>query len=354
MVSLGSPRTGEEEIGAVGRLLSEGELSVGDTVEEFEDAFADFTDTGSAAMVSSGSVALELALEVSDLDDGDGVIVSPFNCAAVLYSLVRQNLRPVFCDVRSDGFNISPGHVSERLEREDAEGLLLTHLYGQPCDMDELSSIADRHGLTVVNDFAQAPGATYDGDDVATYGDVGVCSFGATKNITTAEGGAVVSDDERLTERVRRLRSNTNGDDETPLRSVRMNDLEAAIGLEQLEKYDDILAAKRRVARIYRDDLTDEVALPIARPDRSHVYHGFPIRTDENTELMEYLAERNVETSVVYDRPLYDYTLAPDVDTSQFPDTEDVTDSVLLLPIHSNLSRDDADEVTAAVNSFFA
>lgn len=169
MVSLGSPRTGEEEITAVSRLLAEGELSVGDTVETFEESFAEFTGTAHAASVSSGSVAIELALEVSDLEGGDTVVLSPFNCAAMLYSVVRQNMWPVFCDIQLEGYSLSPDALSETLQETAADGLPLTHLYGQPCDLQEISQIAEEENLTVINDFAQAIGAKYDEEKIGTY-----------------------------------------------------------------------------------------------------------------------------------------------------------------------------------------
>lgn len=353
MISLGSPRTGEEEIEAVSTLLSSGELSVGNTVAEFEEKFSEFAGTADAVAVSSGSVALELAIEVSDLEAGDKVLVSPFNCAAVLYSLVRQDLQPVFCDIRKDSYNIDPDRVEDELDRQDSDGLLLTPLYGQPCEMDRLTQIAVDNELTIINDFCQSPGASYDGKDVATYGQIGVCSFGATKNITTAEGGMVVSDNTEYTERIRRLRSNTNGDFGTPLRSVRMNDLEAAIGIEQLKKYDEILANKRKTAQYYRAELTSSVVLPAVLPNRTHVYHGFPVRTTENTSLMESLSRKDIQTAVVYGKPLYDYSVAPPVDTSRFPNTEQVSDEVLLLPIHPNLTEEDMLKVVSGLNSYF-
>ncbi|TKX61658.1 DegT/DnrJ/EryC1/StrS family aminotransferase [Halorubrum sp. ASP1] len=353
MVSLGSPQTGEEEIAAVSSLLADGEISVGNTVETFEDSFAEFTGTARAAAVSSGSVALELALEVSDLEEGDAVVLSPFNCAAMLYSIVRQNMQPVFCDIQLEGYSLSPDALSETVQETAADGLLLTHLYGQPCDLDEISRIAEEHDLTVINDFAQAVGATYDGRDIGTYGDIGVCSFGATKILTTAEGGAVVSDEQSHVDRVKKLRSNTNGDDETPLRSVRMNDLEAAIGIEQLKKFDNVVADKREAARIYLDELPSDVVLPRTRPSRTNVYHGFPIRTPENQQLMAYLKENNVETSIVYEKALYEFALAPNVDTARFPNTETATNEVLLLPIHANLSRKDINTVVRNVREYF-
>jgi perosamine synthetase len=353
MISLGSPPVDKKEINAVTDLLSEGTLSTGDVVSEFEGEFSEFVGREKGAAVCSGSVALELAFEVSDLEEGDKVMVSNFNCAATLYSILRCGMEPAFADIELETYNLSPESVRERLEDVNLDGLLVTHLYGQPSELDELMEIAQEEGLVVIEDFCQSPGAKYKDKMVGTYGDFSICSFGATKNITTGEGGMVLSDDEDSIRQVRTLRSNTNGDFETPLRSVRMNDIEAAIGRQQLDKYDITLDKKNKIAELYLDSLTDEVVLPNKEPDRSHVYHGFPIRTKENVELMRYLAKRNIESSVVYDKPLHEYNLAPDADASNFPNTRLLTERVLLLPIHANLRNKEANKVISEVNSYF-
>ncbi len=131
-----------------------------------------------------------------------------------------------------------------------------------------------------------------------------------------------------------------------------MNDLEAAIGLEQLRKFDEIRADKGRVAGRYLDELPAGIVLPSTRPNRTHVYHGFPIRTPENRDLQAHLTANDIESAIVYEKALYEYTLAPDVDPSRFPNTETATDQVLLLPVHANLSEDDVDQVVRAVDDF--
>jgi len=348
MIPLGSPAVDEAEIEAVTRALEAGELSVGNRVAEFEAAFAEFVGRDDGAAVCSGSVALELAFEASSLEPGDAVVVSPFNCSAVLYSLVRRGLEPVFADIETETYNIDPDAVGG--VADDADGLLLTHLYGQPSHIDPLLDVARAADLTVVEDFAQAPGAAYRGRNVGTYGEASVCSFGATKNLTTAEGGMVLSDDGSRTAAVRTRRSNTNGDFEEPLWSVRMNDLEAAIGIQQLEKYDDILERKRRVARIYRDGLPGALDLPVEREDRTHVYHGFAVRSAERDALADHLDANDVGNAAVYDTPLHRYACADT--TRRFPRAEATAESVLLLPIHGSMSVGDARRVVDVVREF--
>jgi perosamine synthetase len=345
MISLGNPLVGEAEIEAVSDLLAEGHLSIGDVVAEFEEDFASFTNRAGGAAVASGSVALELALHVLDFDPGDGIVVSPYNCGAILYSILREDLVPVFADIDPATCNLDPGAVRAAIKDANVpvEGLLLTHLYGLPADYDKFDQIATTNNLTVVNDFAQAPGATYEGEQVGALGDIGICSFGATKNLTTAEGGMVVSDDPEVLDTVRRLRSNTGSETTTLQRSVRMNDIEAAIGLAQLDRYDEILDRKRVVASIYRERLPSKLVGQPELPDRNDVYHGFPIRCPDRDDLASALADDDIATAPVYDTPLYEYTAYTEsVDQPAFPNTEAVSSEILLLPIHAQVTDEQA------------
>jgi dTDP-4-amino-4,6-dideoxygalactose transaminase len=346
MIPLGDPPVGDDEIAAVAERIDAGALSTGETVAAFEERFATLTDAADAAAVCSGSVALEMALEVSPLESGDRVAVSPYNCGAVLYSLLRSELDPVFVDIDPATYNVSPDEVAA--VAPDVDGLAMVHLFGQPCDVDPLIDIAGDHDLTVVEAFAQAPGATYRGDPVGSLGDVGACSFGATKNLTTAEGGAVVGDSDDA-DRVRTRRTNDGGDIDGVRRSVRMNDLEAAIGIEQLASYDEVLRRKRRAADAYRGRLPDQI-LPVVRDDRSHVYHGFPIRIEDREGLRRHLDDAGVETASVYE-PLhtYDSVSSPSRPT---PEAERAADEVLLVPIHGSITVDEVETVAEAINEW--
>lgn len=351
MIRLGNPLIGEPEVEAVSGLLADGHLSVGDVVADFETAFAEYTGRAGGAAVASGSVALELALAVTEFQPGDGIVVSPYNCGAMLYSPLREDLVPVFADIDPTTCNLDPESVRAAVTEAEVpvEGLLVTHLYGLPAEYEPLAEIAAEFDLTVINDFAQAPGATYRGDRVGSLGDIGVCSFGATKNITTAEGGMVVGD-ETTTEAVRRYRSNTGSETVEPQRSVRMNDLEAAIGIEQLNRYDEILSRKRRIAEIYREKLPSERIIQPVLSDRTDAYHGFPIRSPDPEGLADKLAAGGIQTATVYDTPLYEYDACPHaVDPTEFPNTEQVASEVLLLPIHPKLTEQQAATVADSV-----
>lgn len=355
MIQLGNPYTGQEEIDSVSELLADGHLSIGDIVERFETEFATFTDRVGGAAVCSGSMALRLTFQAMNLNPGDGVIVSPYNCGALLYELLHLDLVPIFADIDPETCSLDPEAVTNAVSKAEVpvEALLLTHLYGLPADFDEISDVAEQFDLTIINDFAQAPGACYRDRQIGSLGEVGICSFGATKNITTAEGGMVVSDDQSVLTRIRKLRSNTGSETSEAKWSVRMNDIEAAIGREQLQKYDSILSIKRSVATIYRDQLPRKYCLQPEFKDRTDVYHGFPIAHPERDMLAEHLAEDDIMTGTAYDTPLYEYdTFSRSTDPSEYPHTERISSEVLLLPIHAKMTTEKAKTVVESIIEF--
>ncbi|MCP4023898.1 MAG: DegT/DnrJ/EryC1/StrS aminotransferase family protein, partial [Desulfobacteraceae bacterium] len=253
-IKIGCPNIDERDIKAVKDTLSAKILSTGEKVEQFEQGFAKYIGRKYAVAVTSGSVALELALKIC-LNPKDKVLASPFNCSSVLFSIANNDLSPVWTDIDDTSFNISPDNIPHDLS--SIKGLLITHLYGYPCDMDAFVKITEKNNLVMIEDFAQAPGASYKKKKLGTYGQISICSFGATKSITTAEGGMILTDDEHLHQKIRHLANNKFGDVGYPLYNFRMNDLQAALGLVQLEKYPDMLKRRRKIAGLYFEHLKD-------------------------------------------------------------------------------------------------
>lgn len=353
MIPFYRPAVGDAESDAVSAAISEATLSTGEIVSKFESAFAAYVGRQHAAAVSSGSTALEIAFEVSRLEPGDRVLVSPFNCSAVLYSLRRAGLEPVFADISEGTYNLDPKSARQIVEELDGavEGLLVTHLYGQPCQMDRLCALADEYDLLLVEDFCQAPGATYEGRSVGTFGKLSVCSFGATKPIAAAEGGAVLSDDGTIDESVRRMRDNNGVDVTPPPMNARLSDVHAAIGRTQLRRYPEILRTKRELAGLYRDQLPDSVTPQRLLPGVEHAYHRFPIRTSDRGRIETELEQRGIETARTIERPLFEFDCAPERDERDYPATATASERSLHLPMHATLSKEDVETVTEAVSA---
>lgn len=349
------PATGAAETKAVASALESGTLSTGEIVEVFESEFADFCGRDQAAAVASGSIALEFALLASPLQPGDGVLLSAFNCPAVLYAVVRSGYDPVFADIDPETLSLEPNAVESVLDdRDDVAALLSTPLYGLPASLDVLQSIAKSSDMVLITDFCQAPGAIYDDKPVGSYGDVGVCSFGATKNITTGEGGCIVGDS-RYVNYAREARSNAAISSVDRPTSVRMSDIAASIGRTQLRRYPDLLANRRAAAAIYHKRLPSEV-VPQHIPEKAtHVYHRFPVCVEDRAALTEFLDEQDIPFSIEIDTPLYDYDI---IDSSRgsgdFPGTKAALKETVLLPMHSKIDTDDVIDVSNEISSFYS
>jgi len=350
MISLGAPEVSETGIEHVARLLEDGLLSTGGVVAEFEERFSSFVGRTHGVAVASGSVALELALEAS-FEEGDKIALSPYNCGSMLYAVLRTDLVPIFVDAEIETAALDPEALAEIATPLD--GVVSSHLFGHPARIREIKDVCEQMGATLVDDFAQAPGATVHGDPAGSLGAVGVCSFGATKNVTTAEGGMVVTDDPTIAEYVSDQRTNT--DDVTPPpRSVRMNDIEAAIGLSQLETYNKTITRKRSVAAIYREQLSDlSIELLPVQPWATDVYHAFPVLAPDADRLADHLHKQDIGTSRLYETPLHEYDAAPPTD-SEYPITEQLAEEVVLLPIHGQVTDSQAQTIADAVAGFYA
>lgn len=344
----------------VAEVLRSGALVQGPMVRRLEALFADVTGVPHAVAVNSGTTALVAALQVLDLSPGDEVITSPFTFVATLNAILHAGATVRFADVSAHDFCLDPDTVEIGPR---TRVLMPVHLYGQPADMGRLAPLARRAGLVIVEDAAQAVGATFDSSPVGGYG-LGCFSLYATKNVTTAEGGVVTTADDTLADRLRLLRNQGMRQRycyELPGHNYRMTDLHAAIGIPQLARLDDINDARTRNA----ERLTKRLAglpglvVPITMPGRSHVWHQYTVRVTEHArvsrdELAARLERLGVATGVYYPRLAFDYDCYrahPRVITSDTPVARQLTREVLSLPVHPALTDADLDAIVDAVGS---
>ncbi|WP_254764772.1 DegT/DnrJ/EryC1/StrS family aminotransferase [Natrinema marinum] len=364
-VPIADPELSADALERVQSLLEEGRLADGPEVRAFEDEFAAYCGTDDAVATANGTTALHAALEAVGLEDGDAVITSPFSFVASANAIRLAGGKPVFTDIDPETYTLDPADVERVLtERDDIVGLLPVHLYGLPAAMPALCDLADEHDLFVVEDACQAHGAKIDGRRVGTFGDVACFSFYPTKNMTTAEGGIVVTDREDVADRAAsyvnhgRDVSGTGGYDHVALgHNFRMTSIEAAIGRAQLERLPAFNRARRENARFYDERLAD---LPLETPteptDSRHVYHQYTVRTDDRDALEASLAEREVGTGIYYDTPIHRQPAYETVSTAaaRLPHAERAAEEVLSLPVHPGLSERDRRIVVRAVRDHFA
>ncbi|MDI6691024.1 MAG: DegT/DnrJ/EryC1/StrS family aminotransferase, partial [Candidatus Bathyarchaeota archaeon] len=262
MIPINAPLIGNEEIETVTKVLKSGilthALGAGPAVKKFEEAFAKYAEAKNAIAVNSGTAALHLAMAGAGIKAGDEVILPSFTFTATAEAIVMVGAKPIFVDIKPETFNISPQKIEKAITKK-TKALVPVDLYGLPVNMKPIREIADKHALLIIEDAAQAAGATYKGKPPGAFADITCWSLYATKNITTGEGGVVTTNNEEIAEKIRIMRS--HGEKEK-YKSVmlgynyRMPEIEAAIGLVQLQKLPKFLAKRRQNAK----KLTEKLA----------------------------------------------------------------------------------------------
>ena len=356
MIPIARPQMGDEEKARVWEAMASGSLAQGPRVREFEEAFAAFVGARRAVATSSGTTALHLALLGHGIGEGDEVITVPFTFIASANSIVYTGARPVFVDIDERDFTMDVGQVEAAITPR-TRAIMPVSLYGQPARMNEITEIADRHGLAVVEDACQAHGAAIDDRRSGTWG-AGTFSFYPTKNMTTGEGGMLTTDDADLADRVRLLREHgmkVRYHHEVVGYNFRMTDLAAAIGLAQLPKLVGYNERRRAIAARYDAELRG-VVTPHVRGGVTHVYHQYTIRVPRREAFADALRERGVGSAIYYPIPVHRQKpfVALGYGDGSFPVTDRLTDEVLSIPVHPSLTDDEVATVVAVVNEVAA
>jgi len=336
-------------------VLESGMLAQGPRVAALEDAFTHMTGARHAIATSSGTTGLHLALLAHGIGPGDEVITSPFTFIASVNAILFTGATPVFADIEEASFNIDP----ERLEAAitpRTKAVMPVHLYGQACDMDEISAIARKHGVILLEDAAQAVGATYRGRHVGTFG-TAVFSLYATKNVMSGEGGMITTDDDHVADMARLLRNHgmrNRYEYEMLGYNFRLTDVLAAIGLAQMGRMEEAMRRRRSNASYLNAHLRG-VRTPVVKANRDHVWHQYTIALPPGTDRQDaihHLGEHGIGTGVFYPRSAHRFPHVYDVTGElDLPVTDRVAASVLSLPVHPLLEPSDLERIAAAVNS---
>ncbi|MXR40356.1 aminotransferase DegT [Halobaculum sp. WSA2] len=356
MIPLASPDIGDDERDGVVDVLDSGQLADGEEVRAFEREFARYCGTDHAVATTNGTTALHAAFEALGVGEGDAVVTTPFSFIASANAVVHAGAEPVFADVEPTTLTLDPDRVADVLaERDDVAAILAVHIYGMPADMDRLRALADEHDVALVEDAAQAHGATYEGEPVGSLADAACFSFYPTKNMTSGEGGMITTDDEALAERAARFCDHGRTVDYRHGEvghNFRMTSLCAAIGRAQLEKLPEYNLARRGNAAYLTENLADTpVETPVEPDGRTPVYHQYTVRSDHRDLLESHLADHGVSSAVYYPVPIHEQPAYPDVEAS-LPVAERAAERVLSLPVHPDLSVSDLRTITDAVARF--
>ncbi len=338
--------------------VESGQYILGPECRAFEEELARWFGRRHAVLVSSATAGLLLAFAALDIGPGDEVLVPAHTAFPTIEAIFEAGATPRFVDV-DETYTLDPAWLEPRVTAR-TKAIVPVHLCGHPCDQDAVLGVARRHGLKVVEDCAQAHGALYRGRKVGSYGEAGVLSFYPSKNLTVlGDGGAVLTDDAGLAERVRMLRDHGRRDKHTHEVvgwNLRFNEIQAAAGRVLLRRLDAMNEARRRVAARYGELLAPlPVDRPVERGFARHVYHLYAIRTPRRVALARYLAERGIQTGVHYPLPthLQPATLArAGVVREPLPRTERFAAELLSLPIFPGLADQDVERVADAIAAF--
>lgn len=361
MIAIAHPLLGVEEEMAVLHVLKTGLLAQGEQVAAFEQHFAELCDVQEAVAVSSGTAALQLALLAHGIGPGDEVITTAFSFVATANAILLVGATPVFVDIEPDTYTLDPTAVKMAVTAQ-TKAILPVHLYGHPCDMEQLESIARMHNLIIIEDACQAHAAKVKGKPVGSFG-TGCFSFYPTKNMTTGEGGMVTTNDPIIAERVRLMRN--HGQKErychvTLGANLRMSEMQAAIGLVQLRKLAQFTHQRKANAQFLTKHLSGIIQTPISRPGYDAVYHQYTVRLPEGRdEWVTKLRLRGIGTGVhyslpIYRQPFYQNSLSrfrisrsdkklygkSETNAAQLPETEAAAKQVLSLPVHPALNEE--------------
>lgn len=354
MIPISKPFIGAEEKQAVMEVLDSGMLVQGPRTAQLEEKFAALCQTKYAVATSSGTSALHIALLAHGIGAGDEVITSPFTFFATVSSILYTGATPVFVDINDETFNLDPDLIEAAITPR-TKAIMPVHLYGYTCDMTAIMKIAEKHGLVIVEDAAQAVGASLNGKMTGSFG-TGCFSLYATKNVMSVEGGIITTDDETIAKSCKLIRN--HGMERRYYHdrlgyNLRMTDLHAAIGLAQFERLEKFTEARTKNASLLNAKLSS-VITPTVKSGYKHVWHQYTIKVQhrDRDEAVKFLNENGVGTGIFYPVPAYAQQPCLDAGIKQpaLPVTEKVVKEVISLPVHPLLSQEDLDTIVSVVN----
>lgn len=345
---------GKEELEAVQEVLNSKWISMGGKVASFEDDFASLLKVRNAVAVTNCTAALHLALRLSEVGPGDEVIIPSMTFVATANAVKFVGAKPVFADVTDlNDWTISPDEILNKITSR-TKAIIPVHYAGFGADMESIMKIAEQKGLSVIEDASHAPGAVYKNKNLGSIGHFGCFSFYSNKNISTAEGGMLVTNDEKLAEKCRHLRS--HGMSATAYEregstsyydminygyNYRMDDIRAALGIVQLKKLKDDIKKRNMLADVYKSELSGvkSIAVPFQNYNGSSSYYIFPIMVENGNRdsLRKQLFSDGIQTSIHY-KPVHEFTYYSKSE-NHLPFTSEIGSKEISLPLHFNLSE---------------
>lgn len=354
------PWISKEDKDAVLKSLSQTMLTLGPMLEKFESMFAKYTKSKHAVAVSNCTAALHLSLKALGIEKGDEVIIPDLSFIADANAVIATGATPVLADIENDGFSISVKSIKQKITRK-TKAIIPIHMYGEVCKIMEIQDIAKSNNLSVVEDCAHAIGTFYKEKHVGNFGSMGCFSFYPTKNMTTGEGGMVITNSSKLAEKIRQLRSHgmTKSlakrysskypwlfDVKEPGYNYRLDEIRSALGISQLRRINKINILRKKAAAYYTTNLAKVkgIITPLIVDDESHSYHLYTIRVTKDfgmsrNKLYNLLKKNGIRTTL-YWTPIHEYTAYKKFAKSKdYPNTKKTYEEILALPLYPTISH---------------
>ncbi len=356
------PLMGKEEIKAVTGVLKTGiltgRLGSGPKAKQFEDSFAKFAEAKHAIAVNSGTAALHMALWAKNIKRGDEVILPSFTFIATAEAVALVGAKPVFVDIKPNTYNIDPRKIKPAITGK-TRAIMPVDLYGLPAETDKIREIAEKHGLLVVEDAAQAHGASYRGKPPGYFADVACWSLYASKNMTTGEGGMITTNDDQYAEKLRLLRAHGEKEEYKAAllgHNYRMPEIEAAIGIEQLKKLPAFVEKRRKNAEALNEKLScvKQLILPVEPRGCKSSWYLYTVRLRDGCKqdrdiVIHNLRKKNVGAGVYYHTPIHLMPYYRQHESRVLLETEKASRQVFSLPVHPGLKAAEVDYVARTV-----
>jgi len=341
---------------AISEVVDSAYFILGPNVKKLEDEIADFCGAKHAVGVASGTDALNLAVRALGLKAGDEVITTPFTFIATAEAIAYVNAKPVFVDIEPDTLNIDPSKIEAAIT-DRTKAIMPVHLFGLPCNMDEIMKIADRHKLMVIEDCAQSFGAKYNGRVTGTIGDAGCFSFFPSKTLGCyGDGGMVITNSDEVAEELRVLRN--HGSRERYHHHIigfnsRLDEIQAAILRVKLKRVEVYNETRRGNARLYQEGLEGtSITIPQTAAEGAHVYNYYNILSDRRDDIHKALTDAGIASAIYYPVPLHQQEVFNDYCKGvKMPVSEDIAKKILSLPMYPELASEQIAEICSVIRS---
>jgi dTDP-4-amino-4,6-dideoxygalactose transaminase len=366
MIPINKPLMGEEEKREVTSVLEENALTTaardgGKRVRDFESLMKNYLKMKHVVSVNSGTSALYAALLAAGIKQGDEVLIPSFTFVATANAVVAAGGKPMFVDIKKDDYTMDASDMKAKITKK-SKIVIPVHLYGHPCNIDEIGELADKHSLDVVEDACQSLGSSYKNKQTGTFGTLGCFSMYASKVLTAGEGGAIATDSDELADKVKMIRNHgmVEGYDTRILGlNLRLPEMSAAVAKVQMQKLDKMLEIRRRNAELLSKLLSAssskgyEVKIPEETVDKKFNWYLYTIAVqDKRDEIKNKLVQNNVGATVYYSPPVHKMPFyANTTSETKLPVTEWCADHVLSLPVHPHVTESDVDHIANSLKS---